>query len=52
MQKLDPKKKGKSKTVGVVLSDEQIEFIKMKGKISDVIRMLISNEIEKTKKIG
>lgn len=46
MQKLS---KGESKMVGVVLTLEQIKFIKQKGKISTVIRNLIEKEIERAK---
>jgi len=44
MQKLS---KGESKMVGVVLTIEQIKFIKQQGKISTVIRNLIEKAMKK-----
>ena len=43
MQKLD--RDQESKMVGVVLTTDQIEWLKAKGKLSTVIREIIEKEI-------
>lgn len=47
MQKLDPMKLGNSKMIGVRVSNEQLAFIKSKGKHSEFVRMLIQREMER-----
>jgi len=52
MQKLDHRQDGNSKMIGVRVSDEQLEFIKSKGKHSEFVRELIQREMERSKQNG
>jgi len=49
MQKLDSKQLGNSKMIGVRVSNDQLAFIKSKGKHSEFVRELIQKEMEREK---